>query len=62
MGDVVQMPQRPKPIRWWCMGCGADVTTANDAAITPCAVCGSTMRQSWKPQWPRGPLTFRFNA
>ncbi len=38
-------------MKMWCNNCGAEVTTANAAAIKPCPKCGSTTRQSWKQDW-----------
>lgn len=41
----------------WCNSCGKEFGEKTDAAITPCS-CGSTIRQSWKPQpyywWGQG--------
>jgi Zn finger protein HypA/HybF involved in hydrogenase expression len=37
-------------MKMWCNHCGTEVTTSSTAAVTPCAHCGSTTRQSWKPQ------------
>ncbi len=49
MGEVVDLfPKKPANLmRMWCVGCGEEVSTNPNAAVTPCSKCGMSLRASF---------------